>query len=105
VGRRCGTRGFVMIDVRSVCSGVLWATCVCACEAPVEVGDVPDLADEEEDPTLLPALAGAVERARCDAIKVEAEARGITNAVLVAGVANHETHLVQCLSEWPIHCA
>lgn len=95
-----------MVDVRFLCSGVVLATWVCACEPPLEADEVPDLADEEEeDPTLLPTLAMPVKQARCDAIKAEAAARGITNAVLIAGVANHETHLVQCLSEWPIHCA
>lgn len=77
---------------------------VCACEEPYALDEAADLA-EEDDPTILPALDGEVLRARCDQIKTTAADRGITNPVVIAGIANHETHLVQCLSEWPIHCA
>lgn len=78
-------------------------------EAP-ERGHSADLADgdgedeSEPDPVLLTLSPAAIE-ARCDAIKTTAAGRGITNPLVIAGVANHETHLVQCLSEWPIHCA
>lgn len=64
-----------------------------------------DVDEPDGDVPVLPVLSGAVIEARCDAIKATAAARGIQNPLIVAGIANHETHLVQCLSEWPIHCA
>jgi hypothetical protein len=80
------------------------------CEDPTELDDLPELADGDEDEDtgeqpVLPVISAATVKARCDAIKSVAAARGITNPLVIAGVANHETHLVQCLSEWPIHCA
>jgi hypothetical protein len=76
-----------------------------ACDEP-EARVVP-FAPEGDDGELpiTPTLSGAVLEERCDEIKETAAARGITNPLIIAGVANHETHLVQCLSEWPIHCA
>ncbi|HSP79524.1 MAG TPA: hypothetical protein VLQ93_13395, partial [Myxococcaceae bacterium] len=60
---------------------------------------------EEEVPGYLEArLSLETKRARCDTIKNHASLRGLTNPVLVAGVANHETGLVQCWSENTIHC-
>ncbi len=87
----------------------LVAGCVEAPEPRDGFGEVADTdghddAEQEPAPTL-PALSSATVKARCDTIKATAAARGITNPLIIAGIANHETHLVQCLSEWPIHCA
>jgi hypothetical protein len=43
--------------------------------------------------------------ARCDIIKGAAAQRGVSNAVLVAGVAKHESGLAQCWSEATWACA
>jgi hypothetical protein len=50
------------------------------------------------------AVTTEVKRARSDLVKAHASARGLTNAVLVAGVANHETGMTQCWSEATHHC-
>lgn len=87
-----------------------WPQCLCilamasACDDPsTRVVPFDPADDEGELPTA--EISGALLQERCDEIKDTAVARGITNPVIIAGVANHETHLVQCLSEWPIHCA
>lgn len=49
-------------------------------------------------------LTDTQKRAHCDLVKVHAEARGLTNSVLPAGVANHETGMVQCWKDNTIHC-
>ena len=38
------------------------------------------------------------------AIHDEALAAGITQGWLIAGIANHETHLVQCWKDWQLPC-
>jgi hypothetical protein len=50
------------------------------------------------------AVTDAVKRQRSDLLKAHAAARNLTNAVLVAGVANHETGMTQCWSEATQHC-
>jgi hypothetical protein len=45
------------------------------------------------------SLTSGEKRARSDVIKSVAASRGITNPVVYAGVANHETGLAQCWSE------
>ena len=39
-------------------------------------------------------------RARCDTVKARANAAGITNALIIAGIANHETGMAQCYDEY-----
>ncbi|HWB78275.1 MAG TPA: hypothetical protein VG755_25090 [Nannocystaceae bacterium] len=82
----------------------IWAplALLCACEAEgLNRGQLDDATLPPEEPR----VSGALLEERCDQIKETAAERGITNPLIIAGVANHETHLVQCLSEWPIHCA
>jgi hypothetical protein len=43
--------------------------------------------------------------AHTDVIKAVSASKGITNALLIAGVANHETNLVHCYEDAPWHCA
>src|SRR5512134_3818009 len=76
-----------------------------ACEDSADLGRPLDPDKDVDELPVSPTLAGPVLKERCDEIKETAAARGITNPVIIAGIANHETHLVQCLSEWPIHCA
>ncbi len=79
------------------------ATLVVAALVACETTTDPTRAVEPEPDA--PRLSSALLEERCDQIKETAAERGITNPVVIAGIANHETHLVQCLSEWPIHCA
>lgn len=101
-GRRCASRSIVLVAVLGGCEegGRL--------EELGGLGELDEASEDsggEEEPPVLPALSAATLKARCDVIKERSLARGITNPLVIAGVANHETHLVQCLSEWPIHCA
>jgi hypothetical protein len=52
-----------------------------------------------EASTLESLLTTAQKRSRSDAVKSTAAPRGITNPVVYAGVANHETGMAQCWSE------
>jgi hypothetical protein len=66
--------------------------------------------EEEPPPSLevmerIDAVSTEVKRTRSDLVKMHSSARGLTNAVLVAGVANHETGMTQCYSEATYHCA
>lgn len=76
-----------------------------ACEDSADLGRPVEPDEDLHELPVSPTLAGPVLKERCDEIKETAAARGITNPLIIAGIANHETHLVQCLSEWPIHCA
>jgi hypothetical protein len=58
----------------------------------------------EEVMTRIDAVSTEVKRSRSDVIKSYAASRGLTNPVLVAGVANHETGMTQCYSEATHHC-
>ncbi len=49
--------------------------------------------------TMESLLTTAQKRARCDAIKAATGPRGITNPLVYAGIAHHETGLAQCWSE------
>ncbi len=49
--------------------------------------------------TMESLLTTAQKRARCDAIKAITGPRGITNPLVYAGIAHHETGLAQCWSE------
>ncbi len=52
-----------------------------------------------EPSTIESLLTTAQKRSRCDIVKAQAAPRGITNPVVFAGVANHETGMAQCWSE------
>jgi hypothetical protein len=52
-----------------------------------------------EPSTIVSLLTAAEKRSRSDAVKAMAAPRGITNPVVYAGVANHETGMAQCWSE------
>jgi len=49
--------------------------------------------------TMESLLTAAQKRTRCDAVKSITGPRGITNPLVYAGIANHETGLAQCWSE------
>ena len=51
------------------------------------------------------ALTVSQQRARCDSVKSVAAPRGITNPLIYAGIAYHESGLAQCYSEASVHCA
>ena len=63
-------------------------------------GDTTEVPPSDEVMQRLDAVATDVKRTRSDIVKSYAAMRGLTNPVLVAGVANHETGMAQCYSEF-----
>src|SRR5687767_8897556 len=64
-----------------------------------QIGDVPEPVNELDSTLALPQ-----KQLRSDQIKAAAASKGITNALLVAGIAHHESGLAQCYSEASFHC-
>lgn len=73
---------------------IVAAVAGCSSEDPT-----PERSAKSEAPLSAPAR-----RARTDQIRAAAAARGVTNGLLVAGIASHESNLAQCWSELTWSC-
>jgi hypothetical protein len=82
-------------------SFTLWALAGCGTDMDLE----PAAELLEQPPAVIEAqLTSAQHKARCDAVKSRASLKGITNALVYAGVAQHETRMGHCWSEATSAC-
>src|SRR5688572_27432486 len=87
----------LMRFARAIVIALLASSCLNQIDGPDPV--VVDESAVEETP-----LSFAQRLAHTDLIKAIAASKGITNALLIAGVADHETNLVHCYDDAPWHC-
>ena len=74
-------------------------TCLSACGEAGNLEVVDEAQSSDDDPIIVSALTSQQRRSRSDIIKRAAAEKGISNAVLLAGIANGETHMAHCWSE------
>ncbi len=83
-----------VVRLGSAALALLWGC------GPVEYDPTQEPTTGNGEPSTIRAeLSTTVKRSRCDVVKAAAAPRGITNPVVYAGVANHETGMAQCWSE------
>ncbi|MBI2436402.1 MAG: hypothetical protein HYV41_01495 [Candidatus Magasanikbacteria bacterium] len=67
----------------------------------MEIGEESDFEGfETEFMEIENALTDSQLQQRCDIVKARAANKGITNALIIAGISNHETGMAQCYNEY-----